>query len=119
MGRRVVSITAFRVPVDESDRFLDRWSEIARIMARQPGMVRARMHRALADDDQPPFVAEDGQPRFVTVVEWESRQALDRAVATLELRASAQRMWEDPSLHFTAHHLVYGVAVELRPEANR
>jgi heme-degrading monooxygenase HmoA len=37
----ITLINAFTVPPDESERFLDRWKDNARIMAGQPGFIRA------------------------------------------------------------------------------
>jgi heme-degrading monooxygenase HmoA len=108
MGKSVIVINGFTVPMEESDRFLERWSQGAGVMAQQPGMVRARMHRALIDG---------AQPRFVNVAEWESREALDRALAVPEFGGSTQRMLDDPELHVTPHPLVYEVALEVEPES--
>ena len=108
MSKPVIVINGFTVPARESERFLERWSEGARVMARQPGMVRARMHRSLIDD---------AQPRFVNVAEWESRGALDAALAVPEFGGSTQRLLDDPGLHVTPHPLVYEVVLEVEPEA--
>jgi len=104
MSRPVIVINAFTVPMRESELFLERWSESARVMARQPGLVRARLHRSL--------IAE-AQPRFVNVAEWESREALDAALAIPEFGGSTQRLLDDPGLHVTPHPLVYEVALEV------
>lgn len=63
----VTLINAFSVPVDESDLFSRLWKNNARIMARQPGFVRAVMYRSLVDD---------AELRFTNVAEWESGNAL-------------------------------------------
>ncbi len=107
MRKPVIVINGFTVPVQESGRFLERWREDARVMARQRGMVRARMHRSLIDD---------AQPRFVNVAEWESREALDAALAIPEFSGSTQRLVDDPGLHVTPHPLLYEVALEVEPE---
>jgi hypothetical protein len=57
----VVLINAFTVPLEESERFLGRWNDNTRIMARRPGLVRVRMFRSLVDDVE---------LRFVNVAEW-------------------------------------------------
>jgi hypothetical protein len=46
----ITLINAFTVPLNESERFLRRWKDNARIMAGQPGFIRARMYRALIED---------------------------------------------------------------------
>src|SRR5262245_8465745 len=85
----VTLINAFTVPLEESERFLERWKDNARVMARQPGFLRARMHRALADD---------AELRFVNVAEWDSGEALARALAIPEFHAYARRLLDDPDL---------------------
>lgn len=99
-------INTFTVPPEESDRFLHRWKDTARIMASQPGFIRARLHRSLTDDDQ---------PRFVNVAEWDSGKALDEAAANPQFRASVQRLLDDPDLHATGHPVVYQVAIDVHP----
>ncbi|HEY1700681.1 MAG TPA: antibiotic biosynthesis monooxygenase family protein [Trebonia sp.] len=102
----VTLINAWTVPPDESERFLDRWKENARIMASQQGFIRARMFCALADD---------AELRFINVAEWDSGAALDKARANPEWRASAQREISDPDLHIIPRPAVYQVAVEVHP----
>jgi heme-degrading monooxygenase HmoA len=102
----VTLINAFTVPPEESERFLHRWKDNARIMAGQPGFVRARMYRATADD---------AELRFVNVAEWASGQALAAATANPEFRASVQRVLDDPDLHVTPRPVVYQVAVDVHP----
>lgn len=43
VGEPVTLINAFTVPPAESDRFLRRWQDNARIMATAPGFIRARL----------------------------------------------------------------------------
>jgi heme-degrading monooxygenase HmoA len=88
----VTLINAFKVPTDESELFLRRWKENARSMARQPGFIRARMHRALASDVE---------WRFINVAEWESERALADAMAKPEFQDSLRRVLDDPNLHVT------------------
>lgn len=102
----VTLINAFSVPPEESERFLSRWRDNARIMANRPGFVRARMYRALVDEVE---------LRFVNVAEWESGKALDEARADPEFLASIQRVLDDPDLHVTPRPAVYQVALEVNP----
>lgn len=102
----VTLINAFTVPPEESDRFLRMWKDNARIMARQPGFIRARMYRSLVDDVE---------LRFINVAEWDSGTALDQARADPEWRASIQRALDDPDLHFTPRPVVYQVTVDVHP----
>jgi heme-degrading monooxygenase HmoA len=105
MNEPVTLINAFSVSGD-SERFLRRWKDNARIMAHQAGLIRARLYRSLVDD---------AELRFVNVAEWESREALDAATANPEWRASARRLLDDPDLHVTARPMVYEIAVTLHP----
>ncbi len=107
MSTPVIVINGFTVPVKESEQFLERWSETARVMAQQPGMVRARLHRSLI---------ADAQPLFVNVAEWESREALNQALAVPEFGGSTQRILNDPDLHVTPHPLLYEVVLDVEPE---
>jgi heme-degrading monooxygenase HmoA len=102
----VTLINAFTVPPEESERFLHRWKDNARIMAGQPGFVRARMYRSVVDD---------AELRFVNVAEWNSAQALDEARANPEFRASVQRLMEDPDLHVIPRPATYQIALEIHP----
>lgn len=52
----VTLINIFTVPVEESDRFLDRGHDNARVMARHPGFRGADMYRALDDGVEMRFV---------------------------------------------------------------
>src|SRR4051794_8372085 len=92
VGEPVTLINLFTVPPAESERFLRRWRDNARIMAAQPGFVHPRLHRAL----------DDGvQFRFINVAQWASGIAFDRARANPEFRSEAQRVFDDPHLHVT------------------
>jgi heme-degrading monooxygenase HmoA len=102
----VVLINAFTVPPEESERFLDRWKDNARIMARQPGFIRARMFQSLVDDVE---------LRFINLAEWDSGKALDQARANPEWRASMQRILDDPDLHITPRPVVYQAILDVHP----
>jgi heme-degrading monooxygenase HmoA len=102
----VTMINAFTVPLVESERFLQRWRDNARIMAGQPGFVRARMYRSLVDD---------AELRFINVAEWSSGETLAKARANPEFLASVQRLMDDPELHVRPRPAIYQVVVEVRP----
>lgn len=102
----VTLINAWTVPPEESGRFLDRWKDNARIMASQPGFIRARMYCSLSDE---------AELRFINVAEWASGTALDKARANPQWRASAQREVSDPDLHITPRPAVYQVAIDVHP----
>ena len=101
----VTLINAFTVPPHEAGRFLQRWKDNARIMAGQPGFIRARMYKSLV---------EDVELRFINVAEWSSGETLAKARANPEFLASVQRLMDDPELHVTPRPAIYQVAVEVR-----
>jgi quinol monooxygenase YgiN len=102
----VTLIKNYTVPADEAEHFVDVYRENARIMSTQPGFLRSRLHRALADG---------AEARFVHIADWSSGTALDRATADPEWLASLKRMFDDPGLHITSEPAAYRIAVELHP----
>jgi quinol monooxygenase YgiN len=100
----VILINTFAVPANESERFLEAWKNNARIMAQQPGMIRARLCRSLDADTE---------LRFVNVAEWASGTALDNATGNLEWVSSVRRVLDDPLLRITAQPAVYQIAVDI------
>lgn len=102
----VTLINAFSVPLEESDPFLERWKDSARIMARQPGFIRARMLRSLATE---------AELRFVNVAEWDSGIALAHAQSRSEWQSAVQHMLDDPDLHITPRPDVYQIALDVHP----
>ena len=102
----VTLINAWTVPPEESGLFLDRWKDNARVMASQPGFIRARMYCSLSDE---------AELRFINVAEWDSGTALDNARANPRWCASVQREVSDPDLHITPRPAVYQVAVDVHP----
>lgn len=105
----ITLINAFSMPEPESERFFQRWQDTAAVMAAQPGLIGAHMYRSLD---------ADGDPRFVNVADWASREAFLAATATPEFRASTDAMRTDPDLHVTARPVLYRVAYEVRPTAS-
>ncbi|WP_225814597.1 antibiotic biosynthesis monooxygenase family protein [Streptomyces spinosus] len=102
----VTVIKRYTVPAAEADYFVEVYQENARIMSAQPGFLRSRLHRPLADTPEVPFVH---------VAEWTSGTALDKATSNPEWHASLQRMFDDPGLHITSEPASYRVVVELHP----
>ena len=100
----VTVIKNYAVPAAEAEHFIEVYRENARIMSAQPGFIRSRLHRPLADAPK---------ARFVHIAEWSSGTALDKATANPEWLASLQRMFDDPGLHVTSEPGAYRVAVEL------
>ncbi|MFE9360569.1 antibiotic biosynthesis monooxygenase family protein [Streptomyces olivaceoviridis] len=102
----VTVIKRYTVPTGEADYFVEVYQENARIMSTQPGFVRSRLHRPLADGPE---------MQFVHIAEWTSGTALDKATSNPEWHASLQRMFDDPGLHITSEPASYRVVVELHP----
>lgn len=102
----VTVIKNYAVPADEAEYFVEVYRENARIMSTQPGFLRSRLHRALA---------EAPEARFVHIADWSSGTSLDKATANPEWLASLRRMFDDPGLHITSEPTAYRVAVELHP----
>ena len=77
----VILINPFEVPegIDDQD-FLRGWERAADYMARQPGFVGTRLHRALAPD---------ARFRFVNIAEWASPGDFQAAVSSDEFREIA------------------------------
>ncbi|MEV6443075.1 antibiotic biosynthesis monooxygenase family protein [Amycolatopsis sp. NPDC051716] len=100
----VTVIKYYTVPAGEAGYFVERYLENARIMSAQPGFVRSRLHRPLADAPE---------VRFVHIAEWSSGSALDKATGNPEWHASLRRMFDDPGLHITSEPAGYRVVVEL------
>ncbi|WP_406485833.1 antibiotic biosynthesis monooxygenase family protein [Streptomyces phaeochromogenes] len=102
----VTVIKSYSVPVEEAERFIGVYQENAGIMAHQPGFLRSRLHRPLADAPE---------VRFVHIADWSSGLALDRATADPEWLSSLQRMFDDPGLHITSEPAGYRVVVQFEP----
>ncbi|MEV6607966.1 antibiotic biosynthesis monooxygenase family protein [Kutzneria sp. NPDC051319] len=106
VDRPVTVIKTYTVPAAEADRFVEAYQENARIMATQPGFLRSRLHRPLADAPE---------ARFVHIADWSSGTALDLATANPEWHAALRRLFDDSGLHITSEPAAYRVAVELNP----
>jgi heme-degrading monooxygenase HmoA len=102
----VTVIKHYTVPAGEAGYFVEVYQENARIMSAQPGFIRSRLHRPLADAPE---------MRFVHIAEWSSGTALDKATGNPEWHASLRRMFDDPGLHITSEPAGYRVVVELHP----
>ncbi|MBO1767586.1 antibiotic biosynthesis monooxygenase [Allobranchiibius sp. GilTou38] len=63
-------LNCFEVPASRDEEFLSLWREVNAYMARKPGYVSHRLHRALADD---------ARFRFINTAEWESPRACQEA----------------------------------------
>ncbi|WP_394834916.1 antibiotic biosynthesis monooxygenase [Pendulispora rubella] len=106
VDQAVTLINAFTVPVEESEQFLFRWRDNARVMAAQPGFIRAVMYQSLDSA---------AELRFIQMTAWESGTALDNARVNPEWRDAVQRMLDDEKLHIKARPVVYTVALDVFP----
>jgi heme-degrading monooxygenase HmoA len=95
----VTLVNLFKVPPGESEQFLERWKDNARVMIGQPGFIRLRLLRSLIDD---------AEMRYINVAEWASGADLERGYANPEWQASVQRLLKDPDLHVTAQPRLRG-----------
>jgi heme-degrading monooxygenase HmoA len=102
----VTLINAFSVPMAQGERFLERWRANAQFMADTPGLIRARMFRAVSDQ---------AEITFCNVADWASGTAFDAARRNPEWRASIQRLLDDPELDVVARPMVYQVAIDVTP----
>jgi heme-degrading monooxygenase HmoA len=68
----VTLVNLFKVPPGESEQFLERWKDNARVMIGQPGFIRLRLLRSLIDD---------AEMRYINVAEWASGADLERGYA--------------------------------------
>jgi heme-degrading monooxygenase HmoA len=64
----VTLVNLFKVPPGESEQFLERWKDNARVMIGQPGFIRLRLLRSLIDD---------AEMRYINVAEWASGADLE------------------------------------------
>jgi heme-degrading monooxygenase HmoA len=85
----VILINSFEVPAGREADFSAAWHDSAQFMARQPGYISTRLHRALAGD---------ARYRFVNVAEWASEQDCRAAVSAPGFREAARGLGEFPGL---------------------
>jgi heme-degrading monooxygenase HmoA len=83
----VVLINSFEVQAGREAEFTAAWHDSAEFMAKQPGYISTRLHRALAGD---------ATYRFVNVAEWASEQDCRTAVSDPGFRQAARGLAEFP-----------------------
>jgi heme-degrading monooxygenase HmoA len=83
-----VKRAVFRVPAGESEQFLLRWKDNARVMVGQPGFIRLRLLRSLGHDDE---------KRFINVADWAGGSDLKQGYANRDWQASMHSMLIDPA----------------------
>ena len=99
----VAFLVTFKVPEESEAAFVEDYDGIASILSRQPGFIRARLHRSLQD------------PSVVfNYAEWESEEAFRRAYAAKEVEEMHQGLKVLPSMR-TMDLQRYEVLVDKRP----
>ena len=78
------------IPEDRLDEFEARWAQVATQMQAQPGAIAFHFYRATAPDQE--F-------QFVNVAEWESREHLQQAIATVNPAAQLQELGVGVQIH--------------------
>jgi heme-degrading monooxygenase HmoA len=96
-GGPVVLINQFNVAPEDTERFLEVWTDDASFMKRQPGFISTQLHRGTA-----------GSTTFVNVAVWESARALGEAFRSPEFQERAVRY---PDSAVAAPHVFEKVAV--------
>ena len=67
----VTLINVFKVPAEQEQEFLERWSETTRVYARTPGFLETRLHRNIGIGN-PTF-------QFINIGLWASSEAFVQA----------------------------------------
>jgi heme-degrading monooxygenase HmoA len=99
----VAFLVTFKVPNESEAAFIDDYQRIATLLSRQPGFIRARLHRGLQDKSV-----------FFNYAEWESEEHFRRAYAAKEVEEMHQGLKVLPSMR-TMDLQRYEVLVDLRP----
>lgn len=96
----ITLVNVFTMEPDDVDDFLRVWGDDAAFMKRQPGFIRAQLHRGTR-----------GSATFVNVATWESAGALRAAFTAPEFRATAALYPEsaDASPHVFTKTAVPGI----------
>jgi antibiotic biosynthesis monooxygenase (ABM) superfamily enzyme len=106
---QITTIVHFRVPAENTDRFLAFWQEqISGKMRQQPGLIDGILHRAT--DPDVPF-------QFINVARWESPEMLTAALKAADeaLRADGvemARVLADLGVTISQHNYVEAVRYE-------
>jgi heme-degrading monooxygenase HmoA len=99
----VAFLVTFKVPKESEAAFTEDYEQIASLLSRQPGFIRARLHRGLHD----PTV-------FFNYAEWESEEHFRRAYAAKDVEAMHQGLKVLPTMR-TMDLQRYEVLIEKRP----
>jgi heme-degrading monooxygenase HmoA len=95
--RPIDLVNVFTVAPGDVEDFLAVWADDAAFMKRQPGFIRAQLHRGIA-----------GSTVFVNIARWESPATLRAAFTSQEFRAATARY---PAGAVASPHVCTTVAV--------
>src|SRR3954454_10914378 len=80
----IVLTNVFVVPKDKSESFLAHWTKQAELMKAQPGFISLQMHQGTA-----------GSQLFMNIANWESTEALAKALGNPEFQALSAQVPDD------------------------
>ena len=83
----VAFLVTFKVPHESEPAFVEDYKRIVTLLSRQPGFIRARLHRGLQDKSV-----------FFNYAEWESEEHFRRAYAAKEVEEMHQGLKVLPSM---------------------
>lgn len=96
-------LVTFKVPEDSVVAFVADYERIVSVLSRQPGFIRARLHRGLQD-----------RTVFFNYAEWESEEHFRKAYAAREVEDMHQNLTVLPSMR-TMDLQRYEIVVDKRP----
>jgi quinol monooxygenase YgiN len=94
----IVLANVFVVPKDKSESFLAHWTKQAELMKAQPGFISLQMHQGTA-----------GSQLFMNIANWESTEALAKALGNPEFQAMSAQVPDDIVSYA---HIFQKIAVE-------
>lgn len=83
----VAFLVTFKVPKESEATFIEEYERITTLLSRQPGFIRARLHRGLQD-----------RSVFFNYAEWESEEHFRKAYAAKEVEEMHQGLKVLPSM---------------------
>lgn len=99
----VAFLVTFKVPKESEAEFIQDYQRIATLLSRQPGFIRARLHRGLHDKSV-----------FFNYAEWESEEHFRTAYAAKEVEEMHQSLTVLPSMR-TMDLQRYEILIDKRP----
>ncbi|MBI2153582.1 MAG: antibiotic biosynthesis monooxygenase [Candidatus Rokubacteria bacterium] len=99
----VAFLVTFKVPKESEAEFIQDYQRIATLLSRQPGFIRARLHRGLHDKSV-----------VFNYAEWESEEHFRTAYAAKEVEEMHQSLKVLPSMR-TMDLQRYEILIDKRP----